>query len=242
MNRYLVVLGVWIGIAYGCDPCDDCGEALVYDPTVNVVFVNQDSINQLEVIVDDNKDSITNLKSWKTDLADTISNLNDTIDALEELIDNGNTSYQTQLDYFESILDSAGVVRDSVTSYISQIQSINSDLNSLITLMENGKLQLTQVILLDNNTELVYEDSQKTFALPLLLGTVGEYGESSYEITIVDTTFNLYFSYETYESIDEARVARVRARDLTVLDNDTVSVNCTTIECISDETTITVYF
>lgn len=242
MNRYITVIGLWMLFAVGCDPCGDCGEPLVYDPTVKVVFINQDSINKLTLVVSENKTYISELNTWKADLVDTLDALKDTIDALQELIDGGATNYQNALNAFQDEFDSTGIVRDSVVSYTTKTQKINTKLNATITLMTSGKLQLTKALLLNNNTEVVYEDSLKTFALPLLLGTVGDYMESNYEITIVDTTFELNFGYETYENIDEARVARVRARNLTILDSDTVKRKCTNSECISDETTVTVYF
>ncbi|WP_258097698.1 hypothetical protein [Marinoscillum pacificum] len=242
MNRYLVILGVWMLSAWGCDPCEDCGEPLVYDPSVKVVFINQDSINKVNVLVAFNDDSITKLTEWKSDLTDSINFLDDSLDALQILIDDGATEYQEAFDRITLFNDSLDVVRDSVTNYTSYVKAENTELKSLITLMNSGKVQLTSVVLLNNGTELIYEDTMATFSLPLLLGTVGEYAQSNYEITIIDTVFNLDFSYITYETVNEARVASVRARDLDILNSDTVHVNCATTECISDETTVTVYF
>ena len=244
MNKLLIILTVWMLVAMGCDPCADCGEPLVYDPTVRLVFINQDSIIQLTDSVDKNKDSITNLNTIKTSAVDSIRQLTDTIDALQDLIDDGNTEYQDELDRFNEISDSIEVVRDSVTSYASQVTQINKDLNATITLMKNGKVQLLEVILENNGRELIYEDSMSAFALPLLLGTVGEYTESNYSINIDQSYYEIGIGYETYENINEARLARVRARatDITFSTFDSLNVNCRTTDCISDETTVTVYF
>lgn len=242
MNRYLVILGVWFLVVWGCDPCDECGEPLVYDPTVKVVFINQDSINQLNVIVNDNKSTITELKARITELKTGIDSLDDNLDALQDSIEAGKTQYQSLFDRYKFSQDSLIKIRSVVSKSNSELDSINKVLNTTISSMNNGNVQLTKVVLLNTGTELFYEDSMSRFSLPLLLGTVGEYTESNYEITIVDTVFNLDFSYVTYESIDEARVARVRARELTVLNNDTVNVDNCNNECISDETTVTVYF
>lgn len=242
MNKYLAILGVWMFVAWGCDPCDDCGEPLVYDPTVKVVFINQDSLNQLTLLVNDNKDSIAALKVLKSSLTDSINTLDDSLEVLQELIEGGENGYQSTFDQLSQIYDSLDVVSDSATSYSSQLTAINKELNSTISVISGGKVQLDQVILLNNGTVLTYEDTMSSFYLPLLLGTVGEFTETNYEITIVDTVLVLDFSYHTYETVNEARVARVRARNLEVINSDTVNVNCKTDECISDETTVTVYF
>lgn len=242
MNKYRVILGVWVIIAWGCDPCNDCGEPLVYDPTVNVVFINQDSINQLSSIVAINTESLTELNALEDDLSDSIGNLTIALDTLQDGIDEGITAYQSLYERYDFIQDSLEEVQTTIIEQVTALSAANTELNSIISTMANGNLQLKKVVLLNTNSELIYEDSMSTFALPLLLGTVGEYATSNYEITIVDTVLNLDFNYETFETINEARVARIRARDLTVLDNDTVHVNCTTSECISDETTVTVYF
>ncbi len=244
INRFLIILTVWVLIAVGCDPCADCGEPLVYDPTVRLVFINQDSISQLTDSVNKNKDSIKQLSTIKTTAVDSIRQLTDTINALQELIDDGSTEYQDELDRFTLISDSIGVVRDSVTSYSSQVTEINKTLNAIITVMNNGKVQLLEVILQNNGTELIYEDTMSAFALPLLLGTVGAYTESNYSIKIDQSFYEIGIGYETYEIINEARLARVRARatDITHSTFDSLNVNCRTTDCISDETTVTVYF
>lgn len=243
MNKYLVILGVWLLVAWGCDPCADCGEPLVYDPTVKMVFINQDSINQLSDSVNINKDSLSALSSLRTAANDTISNLTDTISALQDLIDDGNQEYSDELAYFTQISDSIEDVRTLLSNKTKVLDSLNKLLNAVVTTMNSGNVQLKNVVLQNNGTELFFEDSMNRFSLPLLLGTVGEYMETTYDMTIGDESYSISIGYETFETIDDARIARVRARntDIVFSSFDSLKVNCPT-DCISDETTVTLYF
>lgn len=245
MNKSIYIILAWLLLMWACDPCDDCGKPLVYDPSVTIVFINQDSIDLINDSIAINNDSIKRIDTARLQVADTLRTLSDTIDALDKLIASGSTEYEDDKERFEFQYDSIGVVSDTLDLHKSQVSKINSGLSSIITTIKKGSVQLSEVLLTTSETLIPFPDSMKTFKFPLLIGEVGTSQETSYRIVIVDDTIYLSMVYSTYETVDAARVARIRARNidtLNVSEKDSLTINCRTDDCLSDETTFTIYF
>lgn len=230
---------------WACDPCDDCGEALEYDPTVKMVFINQDSATILQDSIDNNEDSIDIDEDLYDDIIDYLDSLYDEILKLDTLIDEGQTEYQSQKDELQNLYDSLDDFSEQLDTNIDSLESINSDLDDIIDVIESGKLLLDKAVIVDNNSTITYEDSAKTFKLPLLLpDNEGESGETNYEITIAGTVYTIGFSYTSEQTMDKTRTVKLQAIGLDTLYHsfDSLHIKCPTDECISDATTITVYF
>lgn len=234
------ILSFWLAISYGCDPCADCGEPLRYDPTVKVIFINQDSAVALLSMIDDVNDSTKQYDSLSAYNTGVINDLKDSLIAIKILIDSGKTDHvDIQLE-FENLVDSLTTANDTIKSWNRRLARYKTVLNTTLSNIRSGNLQIEKLELLENGAVLTYEDSIKSYNLPLLLAEQ----QTTFLITIDNKTYTLGFEYITYETIDDARrvYVEVANTDTTTHTFDSLNISCRTSECISDETTVTAYF
>ena len=101
-NQVKELLSIFILFLFivSCDPCDDC-DTLSFEPTVSLVFINQDSIAELDTLI-----SINALKT-------------DTLDSIIGTIDSEETFKIDSLNKVKSDLDSANGVYNSIKSTIN---------------------------------------------------------------------------------------------------------------------------
>ncbi|WP_420578066.1 hypothetical protein [Ekhidna sp.] len=99
MKQLLSIFILFLFIV-SCDPCDDC-DTVSYEPTVSLVFINQDSIAELDTLI-----SINALKT-------------DTLDSIIGTIDSEETFKIDSLNKVKSDLDSANGVYNSIKSTIN---------------------------------------------------------------------------------------------------------------------------
>ncbi len=242
MKQFLIVLFGWLLIATSCDPCTDCEKPLSYDPVVKLIFINQDSADVLTILSEIANDSIDTTSALIVFYNQSIQTLEDSLIRVDSLVQAGESDYlpiQTSLN--ELIAD----LEESISTSSSMklvLDSINDLYQTTLALINSGSIQLQEVKLLENNSEAIFEDSMALFRLPLLL----ENGlkQTTFTLTIDDNQYELSFSYNTDERIDDYRFSRINAINLDTIFHtfDSLTINCTTSECISDETTVTAYF
>lgn len=243
----LGLISLWAILVWACDPCPDCGEALSYDPTVIMIFINQDSASKIEDSITVNTDSIDVLDSLDELIQDKIDSLTDIKNYLDSLIDAGNTDYEDELATIVAEIESYDDASDEISILSDSLSSINSTLDDILDVINSGMLQIQDAIVVDNGSHVDFDDddSLKKFPFPLLLpDNEGESYETNYQIVITGDTFTIGFSYLTMETIDAERTVKLQAYNIDTLYHtfDSLKIKCTTTECISDETTITVYF
>lgn len=243
MKQIFWILCVWVIIAGSCDPCHDCGEPLLYDPTVKVVFINRDTAIALQDTINANKVIVTSYSSQKKTNTSSITILKDSIKTLDVLIQNGQSDYVSIRTALQSKSDSLTTANDSLTSWTSKLNKANTALNKILTNVNNGLLLVSKAEILENGATITYEDSAKAYGLPLLLYDENS-GQTSYQLEIADQLYEIAFSYDLYVTVDGARRVFKGALNLDTISHsfDSLIVTCRTSECKSNETTITAYF
>lgn len=234
----------WIFITYACDPCGDCGEPLYYDPTIRMVFINQDSASVLGDSIDLNKDSIKIYSNLRVELIDSAEGYSDSLVVLDSLVAAGETEYVDDQAMLTALIEDMEAQTEWLKVASETLTKINTALGKIVTTINNGSVQLQQVTLLESGMDLEYEDSMSSFRLPLLLATELATNTTSYELTIGGEVYTIGFEYAPFETVDASRIVSVKARDFGVVSHtfDSLEVTCRTSECISDEATLTVYF
>lgn len=243
MKHWYKIIVFWGLIAIACDPCEDCGEPFFYDPTVKFIFINQDSANALQDSMSYRSGLIRNIDSIRRIYTIDIDSLQDTLEVLSDSIDDGVPGYEddtaaigVEIRRFE---DSVSVLNKTR----SVIDSVNKHRSNILKVINSGKLRVSKATILENGSSLPFEDSATIFPLPLLM----EGGSTTYDIEIFgdDTTITISMNYKLQESVTESRVYQIIATQIQpkAISNDTLSVVCKNPEnCISNETTVTVYF
>jgi hypothetical protein len=240
MKNFTFIICSWLLLVSACDPCADCGKPLVYDPSVKMIFINKDSADALQLLINENSSIKTIADSSVKALNASITALSDSLIVLDTLIANGQVQYESTRDSFLLAISDFENLVVANTLVKTKIDSVNKVFNSVVTKINKGTVQLLRTYLVEETIDLDYPDSTSLFRLPLLLAT----GQSTYEIQIGDSTYTIAFQYDTYEAIDDARIARIRAVNLDTIYHtfDSLVISCQTNQCISDETTVTAYF
>lgn len=226
-----------------CDPCPDCGEAITAEPTVEMIFINQDSIDALDVLINDNNTQLSNLSIEINDLNDTIDFLqNDSIPTLEERIAAGEEYLQEALDEVTIALNHFIVDLENLTDQENELDSLNSAYNSTKTIINSGLLNISSINLPEINESIVYDpnDSAVSWNFPLSFDN----SFSIYEILISDELFSIELSHETFTEVDEERNVIVRARDIQIVSSSSnfITLDSCNENCVDGEAIFTFYF
>ena len=216
-----------------CDPCLDCGQPLAYEPTVDMVFINQDSIASIDIalIQYDSLDSIFTLV--KVELED----LRDSLIEVQDSIAKGLDEY---LDEEASLLEMISQGEQDSLFYENQkIDSNSSVLNNSKSTISSGNILVNMVSFPEINESLTYTDSATVWSFPLSF----EKKFSIYEVLIQDEVFTIEVDYEVFTEVDEERNVRIRAQDIRIVDTSGIDslIDCEQ-NCVDGEASFTFYF
>jgi len=238
-NQVKQLLNIFILFLFivSCDPCDDC-DVVVFEPTVSLIFINQDSIKNLD-------DSLMVFAFNDSALAvhvDALDTLRNRLDEVQAGLDTGNTSLQAEKDEILVLIPE----RQSDSSFYA---TLNKDADSLTTVfnqtkstINSGLLQLDRIEILGTGTEFVYEDSAEVWSIPLSYDAAF----NQYEVTIEGISDIIELSYENFQELDEERNVLIRAKNIQVVSFtknkiDSILTNCEE-NCIDDKAAFTIYF
>jgi len=228
--RYIFFLAICF--LFACDPCNEC-DVVIFEPTVEMVFINQDSLNSLN-------DSIDNNLSRDSILTDSISffsgEVNTLSSTLKELKDSGNND---TLEIFNQILS----LNTQITQWRVEsdtISSKNSQMNAVISIINSGSVKLTALNYRETGGSLVLaDDSATVFSLPI------SYDKSflTYDLTIEgDSSYYVTIDFDLVEETDVRRNVLIKAENIRVVDTDFQAFdNCET-NCTDSEAVFTFYF
>ncbi|WP_425391768.1 hypothetical protein [Ekhidna sp.] len=108
--KQLLSIFILFLIITSCDPCDDC-TSVTYEPTVQLKFINQDSISKLDALI-----SINSIED-------------DKIDSLLQVIDDSETNKIDSLNNEKSAIDSVNaaynVIKSTINSGLILVQRIS---------------------------------------------------------------------------------------------------------------------
>ncbi|MFT5642037.1 MAG: hypothetical protein ACI9A7_002144 [Cyclobacteriaceae bacterium] len=234
------VLGVWIMIQ-SCDPCDDCGQSLEYSPSIDLIFINQSDFLLVEDSIDQTNILLDSIDSVQSVILSTIEYWNDLIGKTQAEIDSGDVSLEDSLLELTNLVDLFGDTLRLNLLKIDTLDSINSLMAGIKTDLSSGLIKPLKITIINNAQEFDYEDSAKIFTLPLILSE----SMTRYEINFEREIFMLDVTYETAEVINEQRQVTVIASNIipTTDTFDSLTFECNNrLECLNNETDVTLYF
>lgn len=243
MKYWIYILFFWSVVTISCDPCNECGEPLLYEPTVAVTFINQDSITALDTAVSDSSVTIQYYDSISQELNKEIDSLEGEVARISDSIQNGNTEYEDSLELVSQMIEDLGLQLLPVEKKLADLDSIVGVYNDIIKTINSGLLQVDKVTVLNTGGEITYEDSMKTYNLPLIMDF--DQSQTDYQIVIKEKSFTFSLVYELSETLNDARVFKVIASNIQALENytcDTLIFTCPNDICISNETIITAIY
>ncbi|MBC6400157.1 MAG: hypothetical protein GDA42_04590 [Ekhidna sp.] len=215
-----------------CDPCSDCGEPFISEPTVKMIFINQDSIRSLDLAIN----SFESLDAKFTLVKANLAELRNSLRQIQESLDIGSDEYQ---DEKESLLKRIKQKQqDSLFYETQEIASKTSVLNTTKSIINSGLILVNQISIPEIDSIITYSDSAASWNFPLSF----ENKFSIYEVLIHDERFTIELDYETFAGADEDRNIRIRARNIQVIDASFDSLNICEQNCIDGEASFTFYF
>lgn len=224
MKKILIPFLLTILILSACDPCTDCGE-LSYEPTVDLVLINGDSLKTT-------RDSLA--------VVDTLIFVVDSLNIVYEAIEDGELGYEDERDQLESYIDSQTDLRLVYENFRSYLVTNRTKLNSIIVLINSGKVLVNEISYSFSEETQVFEDSAALYQLALSF-----YDErTDCVVNIVGTEYDLRIDYDLENQFDIDHIAQRRAfiNDVQSIEFDSIRVECKTSECLDHETVITCYF
>lgn len=241
MRSSFYIIIIWSFLTLSCDPCNECGEPLNYEPTVALTIINQDSIDALNNQISITNNTVSYYDSISLKLNNEIDSLGDELVRINDSIAAGITGYSDSLGLVEDALEELNLEFLPLELKLNELDSIVDLYNEVIKTINSGSILVEKVTVLNNGAEITYSDSMNVFNLPLLM----DQSQTDYRIKILNKEFTLSLSYQTQETLDEARVFRVIATNILLEENytfDTLIITCRDDICISNETSLTAYY
>jgi hypothetical protein len=217
-------LVIVLAALWACDPCNDCRPA-VYEPTVELILINGDSLNKVN-------DSL--------EVANALITLVDQLAAIQARITNGETDLEDDLAAKEAEIDALTHLRELVPNLRTYLTTNRTQLTAIRNLILSGKVWVEEILAEEWLGTLQYEDSLTRYNIPLV------YQAESMEVALYMTEqwYSLALSYQSLPQPDADRRVLSRARNIVVTGHsfDSIRVECRTGQCYDRETTITAYF
>lgn len=241
MKGLSVIVLFWLIFSTSCDPCDNCGEPLVFEPTVALVFINNDTLEKLTTVIEYVTDSLDRTETQETIAENELDSLEARLNVVNDSIENGNTSYEAEKDDLEELINTYA---DSLVYYTLLADDIDSIADYFVakrTDVLNGLLRVDTLFI--NDQYLTFSDSFEIYDAPLLMN---EESFTQFEVVIGDFRGEVAFDYNLIESVDATREIKLRASDIFPVNYvafDSISdPDCETPQCFDHETTVYLYF
>lgn len=208
-----------------CDPCREC-DTFLYEPTLTLKFINQDSLNNLNDSIGKNNlrnEILSDSIIW---LEDTLHFLVDTLIFMRDSIENGGDYDTTSV--FDSIQEyDAELQKQSTES--NSLEILNSEMSAVKSVINSGSVEVTRIENLNESFVVdIEEDSLTAFSIPLPYSAV----QTRYEIEIADFIGTVDFSLRFDTTVDIRRNVLIRPDSIFITDFenftkfDTCKVNC----------------
>mgnify|MGYP002835164905 CR=1 FL=1 len=213
---------------------------LVFDPTVELVFINNDTLQGLDKEIASVTETLSTQELKEADAEDKLDSLENRLIEVNELIENGDNSYEEERDDLEDLIIDYTDSLDYYALIIHELDSIQDHWVDFRQEVRDGLIKVDTLYV--NNQYITYDDSAKSYHAPLLMT---EEAFTQFETVIGKYRGEISFEYILEESVDETREIKLRARDITPHDYhqyDSISEpQCVTSECRDHETTVYIY-
>ncbi|WP_424964158.1 hypothetical protein [Ekhidna sp.] len=235
MKHFLSIFILFLLIV-SCDPCDDC-DSVSFEPTVSLIFINQDSIKN----INDSLAVFVFNDSALSANTDSLTILRDSLEIVKDSIANGGSLSEEQMN-LEQWISERQIDSTFYADLDQNADSLTSIFNQTKATINSGLIQLGKIEILGTGTVFTYEDSAEVWSIPLSYDA--EFKQ--YEIQIAGITDILEVDYETFQEVDEERNVLIRAKNIEVISFtnnviDSVLTNCDET-CQDGEATFTIYF
>ena len=235
LDKLFLLILFLLGVC-ACDPCDDCN-AVSAEPTINLVFINADSLSKLNDSLIVNKTRREVLEVSIAEFNDTLDFLVDSLQVITDSIENGGDMQAEHLSV-ESAISDAEDEKLTKTDQVKVLDSLSVIMNHVKTVINSGLLLVNQIEILETGSVLIFTDSAISYQLPLSFNK----SFRNYSVTTGSEVNTLEVDYELFQEVDVSRNVLVRAQDIMIINHSFDSLNSCQENCFDGESTYTFYF
>lgn len=218
-----------------CDPCEDCGNPVIFDPTFNLTFINADSIKK----IDDSLTVIAFNDSALSSHINVLDTLRNRLDEVQMGIDTGNTTLQEEKELILMLIPENQTDSSLFATLNQDADSISSILNLTKSTINTGLLKVDSIQFIGTRDTLLFLDSASNYTIPLSF----DKSFTQYAITIDGTTYLIEVDYTIFEEIDIERNVLLRAKDIQLfLPQNSFDSLQTCETCTDGEASFILYF
>ncbi len=223
-----------------CNECDDCGP-LRNEPTFTLKLFSIDSVVVLQDSIDKNDTTRLTIDTVLMDISGMVDHYQDSLDALDTL----EGDFSTDSLRFQNKIDSL-ILEDSLfTLESNELDTINMNLNIVISELQSGLFPLDQVVNAETGNTKPFEEVQTDYQIPLNMNA----DVSNYDLFFNKQVFNLQIGYGRLQRLDQVSRVRIIAENISIISFDPKidSISdppiCGSSDCSSEnEVTIEIYF
>lgn len=182
--RYIFLFTTLFLIA--CDPCEDC-DIVSFEPTMTLVFINQDSLNALDTLLAEVDTSQTELTEHKLSLDSALKDSIARLEAIDTLFSG------SELEEVRARLenDTANINQEieEVNADIDSVDMLENAYDSLSSRIQSGWVVIEEMVNKNISSILYSQDTANSFEIPL------SYLDAriTYDVTIADSTRSAIF-------------------------------------------------
>ncbi|MEM8894459.1 MAG: hypothetical protein AAGC88_07770 [Bacteroidota bacterium] len=232
-----LILSALLGYLSSCTQCDEC-DLFADEPTISLEIFNQDSLTQINALIEDISVEIDAADLSIATLDSTRLAIADTIQALTVLIDSGEVAFESDLLNFESLLTTVNIDYSLDSTQAIILDSINAIYASAQSELESGLTRIDTLINLETGSFIVNTDSVTSYDLPLSPSA----NQVSLQLVVGSERLDISLAYETELYEDEDSRVGYLARNISLVNHsfDSLSIDCEE-NCISANGKIVAY-
>lgn len=220
-----------LGVISSCEDCEDCAP-VVTQPSLRAVFINQDSLMELNDSIDSIDISLNTTDSLLSETNSTINQFIDSLFNVEAGIDTGNTALEGIRDILADTIEVLELQSNEYQNQIDSYESKKKELNSIIRVINSGNVWIREITNLLTEASVTYEDSSTLWSLPVDLNQ----DSVKYQIRIDRQDYQVSIRYSRDQDVNVRRQVILSIENIEISNYvgfDTVTV---------DEKTLTLYF
>lgn len=213
MKQLAVLLFLIIQIT-SCRTSEDASLTITSEPTIDLVFINTDSLNQLNDSTEVLNTSNDAISSTLTHIGDTLQFLNDSLRVINDAIEMGEPLEAAKAS-IESIIASYSGQQSVFLEEKSMNDSLLAVINNIKILINSGQVLVEDITIVESGNQVLFTDSASLYTVPLSF----DKSFTQYSLTIDGEAYGFEVDYEIRQELDARRNVLLKASDITITDH-----------------------
>ena len=224
-----------LGLGWSCQQDE---ETLLSEPRIQMFFINETSLIQVEDTLVKVADSLIVLDSVMQYYSDSSGVLRDSLVQLAVLIEQGNDDLQPIFDEMQEERERVLAAFDATDDLDSIMNDSKKAWEGVEETITDGIVWVASITNRVNSRIVEYEDSSELWYLPVSMNHDTVYTS----IELDGTFYDLDVAYERLISVNEFNNVIIETENISIIHDDFIRVELNCQDCKGRETKFTIYF